>query len=145
MKFEGGVDNIDKNKRYTPPMIIKSSTIPNAGNGLFTQENIKKDKHLGWYYGDIYEKHPNNDSGYILEIQMKPCWVSTLTWNKKKSKNMFIDGYPKDRSNIFYKFSMLNHSKHPNVKFLQNGRIVSLRSIKNGEELFVNYGNEYWD
>ena len=145
MKFEGSVDIIDKKKRNTPPMVIKLSNIPNSGNGLFTKENIEKGQHLGWYYGDIYESHPNNDSDYILEIQMKPCWVSASIWNNKKNKNMFIDGCPKDKSLVFYKFSMLNHSNSPNVKFLQNGRIVSLRKIINGEELLVNYGNEYWD
>lgn len=144
MIFESGIDHIDNNQRCTPFMVIKKSTIPDSGLGLFSQEDISKNQHLGWYYGSIYEEHPENDSDYVLEIQMKPCWVTQSLWENKKGKNMFIDGYPNDKSDILYKFSMLNHSKRPNVKFLQNGRIVTLRKILKGEEFFVNYGNEYW-
>jgi SET domain-containing protein len=33
----------------------------------------------------------------------------------------------------------LNHSKKPNVKFKKSGELVSLRAIKKGEELFMDY------
>ena len=33
----------------------------------------------------------------------------------------------------------LNHSKTPNVEFKQNGELVSLRAIKKGEELLMDY------
>ena len=33
----------------------------------------------------------------------------------------------------------LNHSKTPNVEFKKNGELVSLRSIKKGEELLMDY------
>ena len=33
----------------------------------------------------------------------------------------------------------LNHSKTPNVKFKKNGELVSLRRIKKGEELLMDY------
>jgi hypothetical protein len=33
----------------------------------------------------------------------------------------------------------LNHSKKPNVEYKKNGQLVTLRAIKNGEELFMDY------
>jgi SET domain-containing protein len=33
----------------------------------------------------------------------------------------------------------LNHSKKPNVEFRKNGKLVALRAIKTGEELFMDY------
>jgi SET domain-containing protein len=33
----------------------------------------------------------------------------------------------------------LNHSKTPNVEFKKNGQLVSLRAIKKGEELLMDY------
>ena len=37
----------------------------------------------------------------------------------------------------------LNHSKTPNVKFKKNGELVSLRAIKKGEELLMDYDIEF--
>ena len=33
----------------------------------------------------------------------------------------------------------LNHSKKPSVKFLKNGQLITLRAIKSGEELLLDY------
>ena len=33
----------------------------------------------------------------------------------------------------------MNHSKKPNIKYLKNNDLVSLRKIKAGEELFFDY------
>jgi SET domain-containing protein len=33
----------------------------------------------------------------------------------------------------------MNHSKKPNIKYLKNNTLLSLRKIKAGEELFFDY------
>ena len=37
----------------------------------------------------------------------------------------------------------MNHSKTPNVKYLKNGEIISLKRIKAGEELFFDYDDAF--
>ena len=141
------IDSIDTNQeRYSPSMYIGLSKI--SGLGLFAHESIEKNTHCGWYYGKIYIEHPENDSQYILQVERKPCWVSEKCWNNR-IKGLFIDSKPGEiYSDPFHhttKFSRLNHSDKPNVKFLQNGRIVAIKNIKKNEELLVNYGNEFFN
>ena len=38
----------------------------------------------------------------------------------------------------------MNHSKDPHLLFNDDRSITQLRSIKKGEELFVDYGYDYW-
>ena len=98
---------------------------------------------MGWYYGEVYTEHPENGSHYMLEIERKPCWVPDSVWGKKvRGQGLFIDGQPAAEGGVQYRFSMLNHDggEKTNVKFLQNGRVVALKNIKEGEELFLNYG-----
>jgi SET domain-containing protein len=37
----------------------------------------------------------------------------------------------------------LNHSKEPNVRYRKNGQLKTLRTIKSGEELFLDYDHSY--
>ncbi len=37
----------------------------------------------------------------------------------------------------------LNHSKEPNVRYRKNGQLKALKSIKVGEELFLDYDQSY--
>lgn len=37
----------------------------------------------------------------------------------------------------------LNHSKQPNLRFKKNGTLVSLKSIRAGEELFIDYDESF--
>ena len=152
--YSGYIDHLDtrKEKRRVPSTIIKTSTIKGAGKGIFAGECIKKGDHLGWYYGNVHYTHPLNDSHYILCIEMKPCWVSQEQWNSRdKKEGLFIDANPhtleSDENMRDYRFSRLNHASHKkaNVKFLSNGRVVAVKNIKHNEEMFVNYGNAFFE
>ena len=37
----------------------------------------------------------------------------------------------------------LNHSKRPNLKFAADGHLVSLKTIRSGEELFIDYDESF--
>ena len=39
----------------------------------------------------------------------------------------------------------LNHSKSPNIKLIKNGGAISLKKIKQGEELTIDYDREFDD
>ncbi len=115
---------------------IRPSTIPNAGNGLFALVQISLEDTIGYYTGKILD---NNDfldanrpsSDYILYL----C------------KNHIILGEGPLANYTRY----INHSsKNPNAFLItstrwKTARIEAIKSILPGEEIFYNYGDDYWD
>lgn len=124
-----------KNKNWFEKFTIKNSTKKNAGKGVFTRVNIKKNEHIGYYTGKILnakqiERKPYSDSLFILQV----------------TKDYYILGEGKDSSFTSY----INHSDKPNARLVvstrwKTARIVALKNIKKGEEIFYDYSNEYWD
>lgn len=123
-------------------VIIKPSLIPNAGLGVFALRNIKKGKILGYYKGKIltedqYLKLKNKE--YIFEI------------NLKNQPNIYIDAKSKKLSNWTRYVNGAKTKKQKkmiNIKPIQRGYNIyytTLRDIKKGEELIMDYGEFYWD
>ena len=147
-------DPLDNKNRQVPRTVINPSTLgPEIGMGIFAGEDIDEAQHLGWYYGDVYTEHPENESHYMLQVERKPWWVMDDIWESRtRGVGLFIDGAPPPATNKktlsldhLYRFSRLNHDDcEPNVKFLQNGRVVALRFIEEGEELFLDYGPHFF-
>ncbi len=114
---------------------IKKSSIPKSGKGLFSKTQIKKGETIGSYIGRYMNdkefnsgKHENNH--YILYV-CKDCYIDAEDL-KKSNYTRFI-----------------NHSLKPNCKFVvstrhKTARVEALRNIKAGEELFLNYGEDFW-
>ena len=123
-------------------LIVKTSLLPNAGKGLFTDKLIKKNKKIIEYKGEIidwkeYEKRVKEDKdGYLFYINKKRC----------------IDAFSTPR----YKARFANDAEGiGRVKGLKNNAcyeifgdrcfIVAERDIKANEEIFVSYSKDYWD
>jgi hypothetical protein len=109
-----------------PVLAVKRSTI---GLGLFAVEAIPADKRLIEYIGPVltYEEANKKGGKYLVKLDGK----------------YIIDGSP--RSNIA---RYINHSCRPNARVYTSGVRVwiwSLRAIKAGEEITINYGKEYMD
>lgn len=120
---------------------VKTSTIPNAGLGLFAYDNTKgvndvvflRNTDICPYYGNIIDKveldrrYGNYTAPYAIEI----------------SKNRIEDGAAKRGIG-----SLINHkpTAQTNCRFINNRRFITISStknIKNGQELFINYGRAY--
>jgi uncharacterized protein len=100
-----------------------------TGLGLFTLESIPTGKRIIEYIGSVltYEEANKRGGKYLVKIDEK----------------YVIDGSP--RSNIA---RYINHSCRPNAKAYTSGVRVwiwSLRTIKAGEEITIDYGKEYID
>lgn len=113
-------------------LAIQESTIENAGMGLFTLIDRKKNSIITEYTGKLItpDEAKNSNSHYLLQT----------------TKNWIIDG--QDKNEIGYG-RWINEYKKPNVRFSWDAKnkIAKIRAIKNikaGEELFLNYGNSYW-
>lgn len=113
-------------KTAQPGLAVKRSTI---GLGLFALKAIPADKRLIEYVGSVltYEEANKRGGKYLVKLDEK----------------YIVDGSP--RSNIA---RYINHSCRPNSRVYTSGVRVwiwSLRAIKAGEEITINYGKEYMD
>src|SRR5690606_5562763 len=111
--------------------VTKRSKI--ARFGLFATRDIKRGELIVEYKGkkllngDVDFDDKRADHRYIIELNKKWC----------------LDGNIKDNPAKF-----INHSCVPNSFYQTTGRRVlvnSLKKIKEGEEITVNYGKEYFE
>lgn len=120
-------------------LIIKKSTIPNSGKGLFTKKFIPKGTHIVEYKGRISTwadvKDEDGKNAYIFYV----------------NRNHVIDGKPYKKAFAryandargFVKVKGLNN----NCDYVVDGKkayIESKKDIPAGSEIFVDYGADYW-
>ena len=115
---------------------IKTSTIPNAGNGAFTNIYLPKKTVLGNYKGKRISKQQYErlaDDSYVWELS-------------SRHGPIYIDGKNPKISN-WLRFLNDSRDRRLNVEPYQYRGDIYYRTIKNinpGEELFISYGDEYW-
>lgn len=121
-------------------LFVKSSQLPNAGNGLFTAIAIYKDEVISIFKGEI-----------LTTLQAK------LRANKGKDKYFMSmpNGTMLDsmNTNCFAKYANdaegFSKSKFKNSAKIaldedDNVCIIATRNIKVNEEIFCGYGKAYW-
>lgn len=123
-------------------MIVKTSQLPKAGKGLFTDKPVKKGEKIIEYKGEIidwkeYEKRVKEDKdGYLFFINKKRCIDAYPTPNYKAR-------YANDAEGLSRVKGLRNNSSYE--VFGDKCFIVAERDIAAGEEIFVSYSKEYWD
>lgn len=128
-------------RKYEYKLKIMQSTIPNAGIGLFVQNDeepenaiiVKKNAKICPYAGEIINR----------EELLRRYGDYTAPYGIQISNDIYEDGA------VFRGIgSLINHSRrNANCRF-SVGRnkkinIVAIKNIRNGKELFVDYGNDY--
>jgi len=132
---------------YEDHLEVKPSTIPNAGNGLFTTKFIPKSTPICHYTG--YRHHYQSQKrllnrAYVIKLQNG--------YPKHDRRNDgFVDALPTLNVKARFMNDIQNEDQY-NVKFehvqspeIWHCPVVSLRDIEAGEELFLNYGPRYWN
>lgn len=99
------------------------------GLGLFTNTDIPKGTFIIEYFGKVITEKQANERGgkYLFQT----------------SSNRHIDGALRQNTARY-----INHSCRPNCETdIIKGRVYisSIKNIKAGEELFYDYGKEYWN
>ena len=111
---------------------IKKSNIPNAGNGVFALENIKKDTIIGKYQGELKSNSiKNNNLDYSITLNSK----------------YYIDAYKYPRCYIAMINDAFGSKFKNNCQFKKIGKSVYLIAISDIEvesELFASYGHKFW-
>ena len=122
-------NNSVKSNPYTEKISVRQSLIPNSGRGVFAEKDFKK--------GEVIEVCP------LLTDYKKNFYNSKIKDYTFKSKFK-----PDQEVIVFGMCSMYNHSDNFNVAHNQdpeNMIFTAARDIKKGEELYVNYGTNYWN
>ena len=121
-------------------LVVKESTLPGSGKGLFTNVFIPKGTRIAEYKGKITTwkdvDHQNGTNSYIFFV----------------TKNHVVDGLGHEDAVARY----INDARgFTRIKGITNNCIYvveglkifveSKKSIQAGSEIFVDYGKEYWD
>ena len=119
-------------------LVIKRSTIPGSGKGLFTKTKISKGTRIVEYKGKItsWKDVKYSKNNYIYYVNRNH--VIDAEKNKKA-----LARYANDARGLKKIKGLTNNSK-----FVKDGLrvfIESTKSIPQGAEIFVGYGKEYWD
>jgi hypothetical protein len=129
--------------RLSERLSVKRSRIKGAGLGLFYvgEKIIHKGEHVAYYSGAILlNKLPSNDQ-YIFEI-------SRGRYLSAKNRKNYVGRYVNDASH--------GTRQKNNIAFVGGKRslrrsfrrwttpMIATRMIRKGDELYVNYGDDYW-
>lgn len=121
-------------------LVIKKSGIPKAGKGLFTKIPIKKGIRIVEYKGRLQlwkeVKAEDGINGYLMYIHRNAVINALPAVNT-------LGRYANDAMGLVRQKSLRN-----NAEYVSEGNrcyIEALRNIKQGEEILVGYGREYWN
>lgn len=120
-------------------LIVKKSTLPNAGKGLFTKVFIPKRTRIVEYKGRITTwkevKEDDGENGYIFYIKNYHV-IDALPTKKPLAR------YANDAKGFVRKKGLTNNAEY-SVDGLK-AYIESTKDIQPGSEIFVDYGPDYW-
>ena len=114
---------------------IRTSTIEGAGMGLFARHAIREEDTIGYYTGEVITEKEFHDpdrpfSAYVM-------WVT--------KDHILVGEGPKANYTRY-----INHDDEPNAFLVvssrwKTARFQALRNIKPVEEIFFDYGEDYWE
>jgi len=120
-------------------LVVKTSLIPQAGQGLFTTTLIPKGTRVVEYKGRVTDwknvRSDNGDNGYIYFMKR----THVIDASRALSS---LARFSNDARGLTRIKGLDN-----NAEYVEDGLrvyIVSKREIRAGEEIFVSYGPEYW-
>lgn len=120
-------------------LVVKTSTLPNAGNGLFTKTFIAAGTRIVEYKGRITtwkEVEDDHDNAYLFTV------TEDHVIDARKALKTFAR-YANDARGFTRIKGLTN-----NCYYVQDEEnrvfIEAKRDIPAGGEIFVGYGNDYW-
>ena len=120
-------------------LLVKKSTIPNSGKGLFTKVAIPKNTRIVEYKGrrTVWKDVEDDDTnGYIYSINRNNVIDAQKTLSA-------LARYANDAKGISRVKGITNNCVYVNDK--GKAYIESVKDIPAGGEIFVDYTKGYWD
>ena len=128
-----------------PALFLQPSTVPGAGVGVFAARDIPQGSHLGYYCGRVFWTYPKRNKrgwAYVMEVSRRPPWIPRETWRARRQAGTppYVDG-----KGTLSLVNCCRGGRTQNADFSASGRFFTLCDVKAGEELFLCYGDDYWD
>jgi SET domain-containing protein len=121
-------------------LVVKRSSIPGSGKGLFTKKFIPKGTIIVEYKGKITTwkevEHNNGSNGYIYYVSRNYV-IDARTYVKSLAR------YANDARGLQKVKGTLNNSAYVHDK--SRVFIEAVKDIPANSEILVAYGREYWD
>lgn len=125
---------------YEDDVEVKKSTIKNGGMGVFARVAFRKGQVIGRYVGrsipqEKFSKLPKEATKKIISIVDATGRVQLIDGSDSKHFSSFINHKWSAEGNPLGACSLL---------VTPEGYFKTLRPIATGEELFIDYGMDYW-
>jgi uncharacterized protein len=121
-------------------LIVKRSSIPGSGKGLFTKKFIPKGTRIVEYKGKITTwkevEHNNGSNGYIYYVSRNHV-IDARTYVKALAR------YANDARGLQKIKGISNNSAYVHDQL--RVYIEAIKDIPANSEILVAYGKEYWD
>ncbi|MGZ8557336.1 MAG: SET domain-containing protein-lysine N-methyltransferase [Chitinophagaceae bacterium] len=121
-------------------LVVKRSTIPGSGKGLFTKKLITKGSRIVEYKGKITPwkevKHNDGANGYIYYVSRNHV-IDSHTYKKALAR------YANDARGLKKIKGISNNAIYVQEKL--RVFIEASKDIPANSEILVAYGNEYWE
>ena len=124
-------------------LVVRESTIPDSGLGLFTETDIKKGALIVEYEGDILTMKEVRER-YGDRIQTAP-YLYFVSYKKCVDALYNLEAfarYANDANGYITPDGFKNNSEFTNIRGVPY--IKATKNIKAGSEIFVDYGGDYW-
>ena len=140
---EGAILKI--NKEFEKRTLIKKSSIPNAGNGLFAVVQIKKGEVIGELGGRLVSNDAGSQGNHYVASIPECAWKKTYPYKSLDSKD-----YGGNVSRINFAPSAINgmETNFQNAAIKQICEypyfvFIALKDIEPGAEIWSSYGPHY--
>ena len=120
-------------------LVVKDSTVPDAGRGLFATRRFKRGKRVTKYSGRVVRKGTRGD--YVLNINQTQ---SLDAGGLNNLPGRFINDPKGTRRRANVRFSRSSRINTDNATGKRYVPIIALRTIQPGHEVLVNCGRNYW-
>lgn len=121
-------------------LLVKESTLPGAGKGLFTTEFIAKDTCIIEYKGTISTwknvHHDDGNNAYVFFVNNNHVVDACNHLHE-------LGRYANDAKGLQQTKGLTN-----NARYVVDKKRIFIYAVKNippGAEIFVGYGKDYWD
>jgi hypothetical protein len=127
-------------------LYLKKSQLPKAGKGLFTKQAFERGDIICEYEGEIVtwavceERATKGYEGYVFFISKNKCIDAYFTPEA-------LGRYANDAKGVSRIAGLKNNAQYE-IKVRKGEKrafIVATRKINPNDEIFVDYGNDYWE
>jgi len=131
----------------TKTLYVDTSTIPNSGLGLFAKKSFKSGDYICKFTGELINNREfkKRDVGgprshYFIDMSSHHKGLTLDVYNSKS-----IARYANDAEGMGKIPGLTNNATIYTTKSGYSAYLSATKDIESGEEIFVNYGEDYWN